>query len=73
MKCFYDTYFLKLRTCYKNSENPTCIDLMLTDAPLIIFALVAVWRLSVLWERSFKFPIKSNFLKAILEFLKQKF
>lgn len=42
MKCFYDTYFLKLRTCYKNSENPTCIDLMLTDAPLIIFALVAV-------------------------------
>lgn len=38
MKCYYDTYFLKnlikLCTCYKNPENPTCINLMLTNVPV---------------------------------------
>ena len=37
MKCFCDNYGLKTLirklTCYKNSENPTCIDLMLTNVP----------------------------------------
>lgn len=73
MKCFYDTYFLKLRTCYKNSENPTCIDLMLTDVPLIILRWSRFEEFQFYEKRSFKFPIKNSFLKAILEFLKQKF
>ena len=28
MKCFREQ-----RTCYKNPDNPTCIDLLLTNAP----------------------------------------
>ena len=35
MKCFCDIYgletLIKKPTCYKNSENPTCIELMLTN------------------------------------------
>ena len=38
MKCFCDNYDLKTlirkSTCYKNFENLTCIDLMLTNVPL---------------------------------------
>ena len=37
MKCFCDNYnlksLIKQPTCYKNSDNPTCIGLMLTIAP----------------------------------------
>ena len=37
MKCFCGNYNLKSlvkqSTCYKNPDNPTCIDLMLTNAP----------------------------------------
>ena len=37
MKCFCDTCglknLIKQHTCYKNSEKPTCIDLMLTNVP----------------------------------------
>ena len=38
MKCFCDSYNLKNSmkqpTCYKKPDSPTCIDLMLTNAPL---------------------------------------
>ena len=37
MKYFSDNYnlksLMKQPTCYKNPDNPTCIDLMLTNAP----------------------------------------
>ena len=37
MKCFFDNYdlksLIKQSTCYKNPDNPTCIDLFLTNAP----------------------------------------
>ena len=37
MRCFYDNYGLKTLIrkpkCYKNTENLTCIDLMLTNVP----------------------------------------
>ena len=37
MKCFCDNYnlksLIKQPTCYKNPDNPTCIDLLLTNAP----------------------------------------
>ena len=37
MRCFCDNYHLKSLikqpTCYKNPDNPTCIDLLLTNAP----------------------------------------
>ena len=37
IKCFFDNYDLKSlikhSTCYKNPDNPTCIDLLLTNAP----------------------------------------
>ena len=37
IKCFRDNYGLKILiikpTCYKNSENPTSINLMLTNVP----------------------------------------
>ena len=37
MKCFCDNYnlknLIKQPTCYKNPGNPTCIDLMLSNAP----------------------------------------
>ena len=36
MKCFCDNYnlksLIKQPTCYKNPDNPTCIDLLLTNA-----------------------------------------
>ena len=37
MKCFCDNYnlksLIKQSTCYKNPDNPTCIDLLLANAP----------------------------------------
>ena len=37
MKCICDNYnlksLIKQRTCYQNADNPTCIDLLLTNAP----------------------------------------
>ena len=37
MKKFYESYNLKnvikILTCYKNSDNPGCIDLILTSKP----------------------------------------
>ena len=37
IKCFCDNYnlksLIKQPTCYKNADNPTCIDLMLTNTP----------------------------------------
>ena len=37
MKLFCETYdlssLIKVRTCYKNPENPSCIDLLLTNQP----------------------------------------
>ena len=37
MKFFCDTYglrnLIKQRKCYKNSDNPTCVDLVLTNSP----------------------------------------
>ena len=37
MKCLPDNYnrksLIKQSTCYKNSDSPTCLDLLLTNAP----------------------------------------
>ena len=38
VKCFCDNYnlksLIKQPTCYKNPDNPTCVDQLLTNAPL---------------------------------------
>ena len=37
MECFCECYkfksFVKDPTCFKNSENPSCVDLILTNIP----------------------------------------
>ena len=43
MNCFCDTYelrnLIKQSACYKNSENSTCIDLMLANVPSSFYSI----------------------------------
>ena len=54
MKCFFDNYdlksLIKQSTCYKNPDNPTCIDLFLTNAPRWFSKYMCLRNLAVIFH-----------------------